>query len=99
MAHSERIRYGSCELCGHEKSLSFHHLIPRKVHRRKYFQKRYDKYFMHTYGINVCKHCHSHIHKYISEMDLAKYYNTLEKLNAHPELKKYVNWAKSRKKV
>lgn len=97
MPHSERQRYGKCALCAHEKSLSFHHLIPRKVHRRKYFQKRYDKYFMHTYGINVCKHCHRHIHKYISEMDLAKHYNTAEKLLTHPALKKYVDWAKERK--
>ena len=32
-----------CQLCGRETPLQFHHLIPRKVHKRAYFARRYDR--------------------------------------------------------
>lgn len=32
-----------CALCEREKRLSFHHLIPKKMHRRKNFLKKFGK--------------------------------------------------------
>ena len=33
----------TCELCGARRELTFHHLIPRKVHRRAFFRRTYDR--------------------------------------------------------
>ena len=48
-------------------------------------------------GINICKDdCHKQIHKLISEKELGKNYNTVQKLKNHPEVKKYIKWIKKR---
>jgi hypothetical protein len=39
--HKQDIRH--CELCGREAPLTFHHLVPRKMHRRTYFRKHYSR--------------------------------------------------------
>ncbi|OJJ19021.1 hypothetical protein BKI52_19565 [marine bacterium AO1-C] len=93
-----RIRYGECEICGREKSLSFHHLIPCTLHKRKLFQKKFDKEDMHTRGLNLCRMCHSTIHKFFDHKTLGLHYNTKEKLLENEEFSKYVNWAKKQTK-
>ena len=40
--------------------------------------------------------CHSKIHTTLSEVELARSYNTVEALKEHPEIKKFVNWVKKR---
>ena len=32
-----------CQLCQRQSLLTFHHLIPRKMHRRSRFNKKYSK--------------------------------------------------------
>ncbi len=85
-----------CELCGSENDvLNFHHLIPRTLHSNKYFKKNFDHDYLVSHGVLICRHfCHSQIHKFISEKDMGKEYNTLELLLNHPDVKKYVEWRK-----
>jgi hypothetical protein len=87
-----------CELCGSSDDyLNFHHLIPRTLHTTKKFKKLFDKTYMKTHGIWICKaHCHRQIHRFITEKDMGMYYNTLELLLTHPEVKKYVEWRSKR---
>ena len=86
----------SCELCGRNDAYqNFHHLIPKTLHSNKYFAKRYDKSFMKTHGIWICKHeCHKMIHGFIEEKELGLNYNTKEKLLQHDKVKKYIEWRK-----
>jgi hypothetical protein len=42
-----------CDLCGCTRPLTFHHLIPRKVHRRAAFKKNYSKEQL-NHGLQVC---------------------------------------------
>lgn len=43
----------------------------------------------------LCKHdCHKQIHKFFSEKELGKRYNTLKKLKEEPIIAKYVKWVK-----
>ncbi|MFK7805809.1 MAG: hypothetical protein AB8G95_29535 [Anaerolineae bacterium] len=49
---------------------------------------------MRTRGIDVCRPCHSFIHKKFSEKELGRELNTLEKLLAQETIKTYVVWAK-----
>jgi hypothetical protein len=86
-----------CELCGSDDYLNFHHLIPRTLHSTKKFRKLFDKMFMRTHGIWICKDaCHRQIHRFISEKEMGLIYNTKELLLTHEEVKKYIDWRKKR---
>jgi len=88
----------SCELCKSEIDyLNFHHLIPKTLHSTKWFEKRFDKKYMREHGIWICKkYCHKQIHEFIAEKEMGMFYNTLELLLSHPEVKKYVEWRSKR---
>lgn len=40
--------------------------------------------------------CHRQIHALLSETQLARQYNTVEALRAHPELATFLDWVKSK---
>ena len=61
-------------------------------------QYRATKVFLSHYGVLICRQCHSQVHRTETNADLAKEYNTLEKLVAHPKLCKWVEWAMKQKK-
>lgn len=87
-----------CELCCAAEPHNFHHFIPRTLHRNKWFKKRYTREEMRG-GIEVCKDCHEAIHRLLpDEKELGRHYNTLEKLRAHPEVAKYVQWKRARRR-
>ena len=90
-----------CELCEREDmELTFHHLIPKCQHGKKSIKKMFDREEMQTRGIDVCRDCHPMIHKFISNKDLARKYNTKEVLLEHEEIAKFVEWvSKQRKKA
>ncbi|WP_210330510.1 hypothetical protein [Aliikangiella sp. G2MR2-5] len=91
-----RDKNGACELCGQLKPLTFHHLIPRSCHSNKWFNKHYSKETMRLTGIDVCRPCHSFIHRQFSEKELGRNFNTLEKLKQEPVISKYLCWARKR---
>lgn len=59
---------------------SLHHLIPKLKGGRK--------------GPTVLLHqiCHNEIHAACSEAELARIYNTVEALRAHPRIEKFRDW-------
>lgn len=82
----------TCELCEREVySTSRHHLIPRTVHSNKWFKKRYSRIEMEQ-TVDLCRDCHRQIHRFITEKDLGREYNTLEKLREHEKVKNFVAW-------
>lgn len=86
---------GNCELCGRENELNEHHLIPKINHKNKWFIKNFTKDDMKNRKILICEHdCHPTIHKFLTEKELGRYYNTKELLLSHPEIAKYVEWIK-----
>lgn len=85
-----------CQLCGRDNVLTFHHLIPTCLHTNKWFAKNYSSSEL-SKGIYICQYqCHSEIHKLIPEKELGKYYNTVDKLMEHEQVRKYINWVKKR---
>ncbi|MEH0154301.1 hypothetical protein V6R21_09150 [Limibacter armeniacum] len=86
-----------CEMCGREKELTFHHLIPRTNHKNKWFIKNFDKDDMRNRGAYLCRPCHSHIHKTFSEKELGRHFNTLESIMADERMQKFVRWIKKQK--
>ena len=88
----------TCALCERERPLTFHHLIPKKVHKRSQVMKQYSKEEMLTRGINLCSDCHATIHRHIDHLDLALHYQTVDTFLAHPEISKFVKWVKKQDK-
>jgi len=84
-----------CELCEREMETTSHHLIPVSNHKNKWFKKNFTKEEMNV-RLDLCGDCHPAIHKFISEKELGKKYNTKEKLLEHPKVSKFVNWVKGK---
>jgi len=84
-------KYGVCRLCERETYLTFHHLIPRKLHKRRRFVKTYTKEQLNE-GVMLCPRCHKGLHKLHSESELGNQLNTLESLLADPAVSKHVAW-------
>ncbi|ASP40775.1 hypothetical protein CHH28_00690 [Bacterioplanes sanyensis] len=85
-----------CQLCQRRVALTFHHLIPRKMHRRTYFRKHFDRAQLNE-GIWVCRRCHRGIHKLYDEMTLAKQFASLTALQNDPAMKKHIAWVARQK--
>lgn len=85
-----------CATCLRCTALTFHHLIPRKMHRRNFFKKHFNKADLQN-GILVCRQCHSGIHKHYDEMHLAKHLNSLEKLRSDAMLTEFFKWVARQK--
>ncbi len=92
-AAERKLYFGQCALCQRQCHLTFHHLIPRKAHRRKAFKKRYTREQLQQ-GINVCRSCHSAIHKFHDELWLARNLYTLDKLRNDPSVARHIKWQK-----
>jgi hypothetical protein len=89
---NRREKFGECSLCGRVCRLTFHHLIPKKLHRRVYFKKNFSRDELNR-GIDACRLCHDGIHAYYDEMTLAKSFADCEALRKDPRLVKHFEWA------
>lgn len=83
-----------CVLCGSDKLITFHHLIPKSCHRNKWFRKNFEKTDMQERGIYLCRQCHSFIHKQYSEKVLGREFNTLAMLLANDKVQNFIAWKK-----
>ena len=95
--HTRGARSGTCPFCRRQLPLTFHHLIPRKLHRRARFRKQYSREALNR-GIDVCRQCHDGIHDRYDEMRLYREYSTPQALAEDPELRRYFDWV-ARQKV
>ncbi|WP_202978889.1 hypothetical protein [Halomicronema hongdechloris] len=77
-------------------TLTFHHLIPKKLHRRTRFKKTYSKADLNR-GVYVCRLCHNGIHDHYDEMTLAKEFPTVDKLQADPQIRRHSQWVAKQK--
>ncbi|XOZ33120.1 hypothetical protein ACMDCT_13010 [Halomonadaceae bacterium KBTZ08] len=86
-------RPSHCELCGRGvEDLTQHHLIPRRLHRKKRFRKHFSRAELESRVCWVCRPCHNMIHYLRSEQALGLYHNTRESLLAIPELAAFTQW-------
>lgn len=95
LRHRQR-RGGRCPFCQRELPLTFHHLIPKKLHRRARFRKLYSREQLNK-GIAICRQCHDGIHKRYDEMQLYKRYSSPEALWNDPELQRHFHWVAKQK--
>lgn len=83
---------GRCVLCQRHVPLTFHHLIPRKLHRRTRFRRDFAREVLAA-GIAICRLCHDGIHDLYDETTLGLRFNTLEALLADEPVMRHVAWA------
>ncbi|MGB1544047.1 MAG: hypothetical protein ACPHBL_10930 [Spongiibacter marinus] len=80
-----------CQLCERQVALTFHHLIPRKLHRRPRFYKRFNRNELNT-GVWLCSPCHSGIHQLYDELTLGQQFSSLEALRGDEAIARHVRW-------
>ncbi|WP_019583228.1 hypothetical protein [Thioalkalivibrio sp. ALE16] len=73
-------------------TLTRHHLIPRKQHRRKRIRRRFSRAEREGRILWVCRPCHDHIHKHFDEQILAERLNTRDALLSEPVIRDFVAW-------
>lgn len=87
---------GTCALCERERPLTFHHFIPRRCHRNKWFKKTFTREQM-SGGIDICRDCHGAIHRFIPDHKrLAREYHSRELLMSHEQLAAFIAWVRRR---
>jgi hypothetical protein len=82
---------GKCAICGREEALTKHHLIPRTRHHNKRNKREFDRSTVKR-TVGICRPCHSQIHAVLTEKQLEREYPTIEKLLAHPAIRKFAEW-------
>lgn len=86
---------GTCVICGREETLTRHHLIPRTRHSNKKNKRDFDRVVVKR-TVGICRPCHSQIHLLLTEKQLEREWNSVDKLRTHPELMKFAEWIASK---
>ena len=75
-----------CGLCEREvQATSRHHLVPREEGGK------------HGPTVELCQPCHSSVHRFLSNRDLARQYASVEALRAAEELQTYLRWIRKQR--
>jgi hypothetical protein len=89
-------KMGRCPLCQRDVPLTFHHLIPKKLHRRTRFKKSFSKEHLNQ-GVFICRLCHNGIHDHYDEMTLAKEFGTFDQLQQDGNIRRHAQWVAKQK--
>ena len=87
----------SCVLCQRDLPLTFHHVIPRFVHKKRWVKKAFTAEQLQE-GLWMCRPCHSAIHRFIGHADLARQYRTVADLLGHEQVHRYVLWSRKQRR-
>lgn len=88
----------SCEMCERDIPTTSHHLIPKQVHSKKWCKNKFTKDEMNNRRADLCRDCHPFLHRTFKHSELAKKYNTIEKILENEEVQKFVKWVKKQRK-
>jgi formate-dependent nitrite reductase cytochrome c552 subunit len=88
----------ACELCGRAQPLTFHHLIPKKLHTKRAYRRSFSKQALDTHGLYLCRDCHNKVHKTFSLKELAEAYNTREALLNTDAIQRFIRWVRKKKR-
>ncbi len=87
----------SCLFCHRDLPLTFHHLVPKSLHKKQWVKRRFTKKSLQE-GILICRDCHDALHKMITRKECATTYNTYEKILNHHNFSNFVRWVKTQDK-
>jgi 5-methylcytosine-specific restriction endonuclease McrA len=88
---------GRCELCQRDEvDLTRHHLVPRTRHANKRNQRDFAREDVRTRIAMFCRPCHKMVHALFTEKQLEREFNTLERIAAHPDVGRFVEWIRTK---
>ena len=87
-----------CALCAQPSHLTFHHLIPKDLHRKRWVRERYPLPWLRNRGLWICRSCHTFLHRHFDERTLGERLHTLEALRAEPAVARHIAWASKQKR-
>ena len=85
-----------CELCERSQPLTFHHSIPRTLHKKRWVRSRFPAEALHV-GVWLCRDCHDAIHRFIDHRTLAESHRSVEQLRSHPDVARFVAWIRTQR--
>ena len=101
---ADELGKNECEMCEREMPLTFHHLFPKKIHRRLQEKKGHGgeskgipKAELRTCGIMICRPCHSMLHRSYDHATLAERLNSLDKILQEERIQEWVEWARKQR--
>ena len=86
---------GNCAICGRAETLTRHHLIPRTRHHSRWNKREFDRATVKE-TVGLCRPCHAQLHAVLTEKELERGWNTLERIKSHPELQRFAAWIASK---
>lgn len=90
--HDHTARAAECELCERAHvPLTYHHLIPRQAHA-KALKRGWAKEWELQKVAWLCRACHSFVHRFASNDELARELNSMEKLLEKDEVRSWAQW-------
>lgn len=90
---------GLCSMCERSMPLTFHHLIPKKTHKKMMKRFGYTKEELHQRGVLICRPCHSVVHRTYGLETLAMDYNTLDKLLESVVIQRWIEFARRQRSL
>lgn len=91
----EYLASNECELCERIMPLSKHHLYPKDQHKRLIKQKKMSRDELLANTTEICRPCHSAIHRFFTNRVLADRLHSIELLI---EEEKIIDWVKYARK-
>jgi hypothetical protein len=82
-----------CMLCGQPSHLTFHHLVPKDLHDKRWVRERYSIETLRNRGIWICRPCHNFLHAKFDVRTLAEQLDSIETLRQEPAVAKHIAWA------
>lgn len=86
---------GVCNICERFSRLTRHHVYPREIHRNL-LKKGYDAALLNN-TVSICRMCHSTIHRFFTNEELARSFYTVDLLLADEKFYRYAKWAATQK--
>jgi len=81
-----------CEVCERSVRLTRHHLFPREMHKFCIKRSLASPQELERRVLHCCRLCHSAIHRFFTNEDLALRYNTLQLLLADDKFFRFARW-------
>ena len=87
----------TCALCRRDmEEVTKHHLIPRTRHKNKKNKKDFTREDVKSRLVELCRPCHKQVHTVLTNKELERHYNTVEALQAHPDMQRFCAWLAKR---
>lgn len=88
----EYLDSNQCELCERYTKLTIHHLLPKSEHKRLISRGLFNKFQCDNLTVRICRNCHNACHQYLSNKQLADFYNSIDKLLSNENIFKLVKF-------